>query len=373
MENINLIAASYIKVVKAWKNRADVQNGQSLGYHKNQDPNGELRIEDKPKGIGDGLTTTGWCVSVSQSLLYDNIFQTLLKSRGANAKLVSIDIKEQYYGQVYNGSQNKWHTAILVKDGGVLFMVDPTCAQFGNYFTDKLVWDFDTWTKTLRSPEDKHVITDFSNNTLANGPSNLNVSNKYLDVASVENRMHDVTTINDQERKFIADFFINKIELINKKILIGNLNQLDFKYMDNINHLMKSLSFANTTDQYYIMTFCDKKSALLWVENFAKNDYILPQYITTSNTLKDNCNYFGIDMNNVNIDSLKNETFIVLKMSTCCGVKIDFLKYASVCIPYGIKLELNPSEDIYNGGRDFGPNNIGEIEKTNTIMINCKN
>jgi len=372
MENINLVAKNYINVVKAWKKRADVQNGTSLGYHKDQDPNGELEIQDKPKGIGDGLSTTGWCVSASQSLLYDNVFQTILKSRGANAKLVSIDIKEQYYGQVYNGSQNKWHTAILVKDSDVLMIVDPTCAQFGNYFVGKLIWDFETWEKTLRSAEDKHIITDFSGNVLATGPANINVSNTFLDSANVVNSMHDITTINDVERNVLADFFLNKIEPLNKKILIGNLNSFDFKYMDNVNTLMKNLRFASTKEQYYIMSFANKAGAVQWIEKFAKNDYILPQYITTSPTLKDNCDYFGIDMNDVNTESLKSKFFIVIKFSECSGVKIDFIKYGGICIPYGIKLELNPKEDIYNAGKDLSLNNIGEVTKTNTIMINCK-
>ena len=75
MENLSSIANYYKKVISAWKKRADVQNGEALAYRKNQEPDGEFEFDDKPKNIGEGTTTTGWCVSVSQNFLLDNIFQ----------------------------------------------------------------------------------------------------------------------------------------------------------------------------------------------------------------------------------------------------------------------------------------------------------
>ena len=107
MENRNsltTIADNYIKVINNFKRRFDVQNGSALAYREGQSLDGNFKLEDKPKNIAEGLTTTGFCVSASQALLFDKTFQMLLQSRQANAKLISIDIKEQYYGECYNGS-----------------------------------------------------------------------------------------------------------------------------------------------------------------------------------------------------------------------------------------------------------------------------
>jgi len=371
--SINVIAGVYKKVIAAFKNRGDVQSGEALAYRDGQSLNGPYKIENKPKGIGDGLTSTGYCVSASQALLYDKIFQTLLKDRQAFAKLVSIDIREQFFGVcVGSGSQNRWHTAILIKDSGINFIIDITCSQFGNYFIGKDIWDFETWEKTFRSPNDKHIITDFTDNVLSYIPMNVNTSSKTLLTEDLEYSLHDITTVTDVERKTIADFFLNKIEIVNKKLIVGNLNQFDFKYMNNINTLLKNLNFAVTNEQYYIMEFLNKLSATTWIENFLTKGCILPQYITTSNTLKENCDYFGIDANVVNIESMNDKTFIVMKFDTCQGINIDFIKNTKLCIPYGMKLTLDQTVDIYNGSKDLSADPYGINFKTNTIIINCK-
>ena len=145
MERLSRLVKPYQKVIQAFKNRADVQSGDALAYREGQSIDGKYELIDKPHDIGEGTTNTGWCVSVSQALIMDPIFNILIKDQGAQAKLVSIDIKEQYYGTIYqSGMQNKWHSAILIRDNEVNFIIDLTCGQFGNYFIGKEIWDFET-------------------------------------------------------------------------------------------------------------------------------------------------------------------------------------------------------------------------------------
>ena len=58
LETINI----WKQVINKFKQRADVQDGSSLGWKGNK--NFSLP-EDTPFNIGDGLGTTGWCVSAS--------------------------------------------------------------------------------------------------------------------------------------------------------------------------------------------------------------------------------------------------------------------------------------------------------------------
>lgn len=367
-----LIAAEYKKVISAFKKRYDVQNGDALGYRKNQSPTGELTFDNKPKGIGDGLATTGWCVSASQALLLDPIFQILIKNRGAKAKLVSIDIKEQYYGICYSGSQNKWHTAILVQDNNQNLIVDITCAQFGNKFVGKDIWDFETWEKSLRNSLDKHVIIDFDDTELSYLPKQTTPSNIQFTKVFVENALHDITTITDEERKVIADFFLKHIDTLNSKLLVGNVNKFDYKYLDNINNLFKSLDFYQGTKQFSVMEFPNKISAQNWIKNLFNNSNVLQQFIVTSNTIENSCKYNNIDYEDFNKETTKDRVYIVLEFDMIRGYGADFIKYAECCVPYGIRLNFENS-DIYNGGKLLNQT-IGGIEKkTNTIFIKCSN
>lgn len=379
--NINptLIAAEYKKVISAFKKRFDVQNGNALGYRQNQDPNGILLIENKPKGIGDGTTTTGWCVSVSQAFLLDNVFQLFLQTRGAMAKLVSIDIKEQHYGITYNGFQNKWHTAVLVCDNGFNFIIDLTCRQFGNYFNEKDIWDFTTWEKTFRSPLDQHVITNFDGNELTNiknGISNNDNKNIFINEEKINQivyNLHDIVNITDEERRFIADFFLNKVKTINKKLLIGNVNNFDFEYIDKANNLLKTLEFEKGVENVYsVMEFSSKDSAKKWIEKFLTNDCILQQYMIMCESIEKSCELNGINRFEVNKESLKNKTYIVFEGVNVKGLNVEFLD-ARLSIPFGIKLLINPETDIFNGGNLLGVDAYKMTKKTNTIYIKFNN
>lgn len=374
--NPTLTVLPYKKVVSAFKKRFDVQNGNALGYRRGQSPTGELTFENTPKGIGDGLATTGWCLSASQALLLDPIFKILLQDRGAMAKLVSIDIKEQYYGKTYSNHQNKWHTAILVNDkqDNYQFIIDITCKQFGNAFNDKDIWDFKTWESTLRSPNCKHKLTDFENNVLNYLPVQTVILNKTITAIEIKNRLHDITTITDSEREILADFFLSNINIINQKLVLGNINKFDYSYIEKINVLLQNLNFVTNKNIFHVMEFESKEGAVNWVENFLKNDCILQQYIILSKSVEQNCNHFGINQNQLNIESQKNKTFIVLEFENYNGLDVSFIcNDVHVCIPYGIKLIVDRTTDIYNGGSLMNNTADGISRKTNTIYIKASN
>ena len=377
MEQLTKIAQEYKNVISAWRKRADVQNGEALAYRKNQSLDGEFDFGDKPKNLGEGTTTTGWCVSVSQNFLNDPIFQILLQSRQAKAKLVSIDIKEQHYGHCYTGSQNKWHTAILVQDSGINFIIDLTCGQFGNAYVNKNIWDFVTWEKTFRSPLDRHNIVDFENNQLSVLPVEFYDVNQKETKMLYDNYFHDITTITDMERTFLSDFFIKQINTLNKKLLIGNITDLDFKYMNQVNKLLENFNFSvsNDDEKFLVMQFANKQSALNWTKklllNKSDDGFVLPQYLLFSNSLKDSCKYNGIDIKDVHGDNMSKTHYIVIKLKQYNGIDISMIPYVSLLLGYGVKIIFNADTDIYNSGKELAVDFLGNTKKTNTIVINC--
>ena len=363
------IASVYIDYLKAFLKRADVQNGKRVSYHENQDPDDELKSENWVN-LGDTRITTGFCVSFSQAIIKDEIFQLLLDSRGALAKIVSIDIKEQYYGYCKPSYvQNKWHSAIYVRDNNINLILDPTCAQFGNQFVGKFVWDLETWIKTFRSPYDTHKITDFLDNSLTLCPVETKITNYDSTMIKVENALHNITTITDVERKMLADFFLKGIELLNRKIDLGNLTDNDFKYTANINRLTKQIPFKlNSKEQYFVMEFINLESAKRWLNKLNEQDWILPYYLMLSNSIEESCKYFGIDSKDINQESTKEKTYIVVRFVNSMGADVeDILNNVSTFIPYGIKVYL---KNLYNGGKEYPENSYGIEKKTNTIFLN---
>lgn len=368
------IASIYVNYMKAFLKRADVMNGNRVSYHDNQDPDDNLRFENWVN-YGDARVTTGFCVSFSQAILKDELFQILLQSRKAQAKLVSIDIKEQYYGHCKPSYfQNKWHTAIMIRDNDINLILDPTCAQFGNQFTGLLVWDLQTWLNTFRSPVDTHDIKGFTDNVIDFAPIKINVLNYEQAMIKIEDSLHDITTIDDAERKMLADFFLKGIETINRKIQMGNLTDNDFKYMDTINRLLRQFTFKQSQNEYFIMEFFDKKAAQRWITNFIKDGCKLPIYVTTSKSIEDACNYFGFDASQINIESQKDTTYIVMRFKTVVGCDIEkIIDKVSTAIPYGVQLDVEPiMNNIFNGGKLLSESAYGIEKKTNTIFIDCQ-
>lgn len=361
------VVNSYTSVMESFKKRSDVISGSVLGWKGSK---GFSNFEDTPEGFGSATGTTGWCVSASEALLYDEIFQQNLKYRGARAKLISIDIKEQYYGYCYNGSQNKWHTAILVEDSKFTFIIDITCRQFGNDFIEKDIWDFNTWQSKLRSPLCKHIITDFNNN-----PQNIIPSlseeiffNKNLNGTLLKNNLKDVTNITDFERDNITDFLLNKINPINKNLLLNNISKIDYKYITEITKLLTNLPFNSIKEGYSVLAFDTKEAAKNWLSLFLNDECKLPMYLLVSNTVKESCllnniNFNGLNLSN-NLSVEKNKTYIVFEFSGLFGIDSDWLNNSAILLPYGIELYVK-KENIYNSGNLLEDTS----RQTNTIIV----
>jgi hypothetical protein len=377
IQSLNTLVVPYINVLKKFKNRGDVQSGAALAYREGQDyASNNFKIENKPKGIGDGLTNTGWCVSASQALLFDPIFSILIKDRKAFAKLISIDIQKRFYGKCYSGTQNKWHTAVLVKDSGQYFVIDLTCKQFGNFYVDKEIWDFDTWQKTFRSPIDNHILTDFENNELSCAPIPLN-GLQGENIPRIMDELQVITSLTDDDRELLARFFTKNIELMNIKLLCGTISDIDYKYLRTINGLLEQLEYSVVNeDQYIVMKFDTKIKAKNWLDLFIKNNYITPQYLVLSNTIKNSCDFYGIDFNNIRkvVDSGDDTTYLVLIFHKAKGAKIfPFLDNVNLIIPFGIKTicdsenTLNPP--LYNAGDKMEKDFVGNSKQTNTLVL----
>lgn len=368
------IAKDYKNVISAFKKRYDVQNGYALGYHVGHDMSQPLLDENRPKTMGEGLGTTGYCVSASNALLNDNVFGLLLGKRGAKAKLVSIDIREQYWGYCYSGTQNKWHTAILVNDSGINFIVDITCRQFGNNFIDKDIWDFPTWERTFRSPLDKHILTDFAGNTLSNIKAAAN-NIMFDDISEVVYRLQDNTTLVDSERQALADFFVRRLPVLNKKLTIGNIASNDLTYLDTILKLLTKVNFGIKEQQYAVLEFSTKELAKEWIMQLTRNEFVLPQFIISSDTLEKACKYSNINVDDVNSESQKEITYIVFDFVSIKGIDVSFInENVSICLPHGIKLEITDiPNQVYNGGKLLSVNVDGIPKKTNTIYIKTNN
>ena len=361
----------YSNYFKAFLRRSNIQNGKAGSYHVNQDPNGELPDENW-MNLGDLLTTTGVCVSMSQAVINDEIFKYLLQSRQAKAKLVSIDIKEQFYGYCKPAwSQNKWHTAVLIEDSGILFILDPTCAQFGNQFVGKLIWHLNTWLDTFRSPIDSHDITDFNGNSINVIQAHVKTDSYESDKQLMLYNLKNVISISDSEREIIADFFLQGIHLLNKKMITGNVSKNDYQYMDNINSILKQFTLCKFTNQYAIQKFESKAVALKFVENFVNNNFVLPGYFLLSNNIQNACKLFEIDPENVNIESSTDTTYVMIKWENLIGPSLEgIVENVSSILPFGVSNICNMQKDIFNGGKLLVENSYGIEKKTNCICIN---
>jgi hypothetical protein len=369
MESLNKITEIYLKVIKKWKNRYDVQNGEALAYRKGQSLHGPYDLSNKPHSIGEGLTLTGFCVSTSQALLYDPIFQLLLNDRGAFAKLISIDIKERFYGSCYSGSQNKWHTAILVDDHSSLFVIDMTCAQFGNDFVNKMIWDFQTWENTFRSAHDKHVISDFDNKPLTVMPLEKRKSSISDEIVLIDG-LKDVTTITDNERKILSDFFLNRISILNRKLILGNVNNFDFAYVNKINKLLKCFSFEDIKAPVYsILEFDTEKASKAYLDKVISGQkdgsYTLKQYMLFSDSLVKSAKYNNIDLNKVNSKKVYDSYYIVFIINKGVGIDLSCIDNLSIGLIYGIKMYTDFEKQLYNGNKLLANPTV----KTNTFYI----
>jgi hypothetical protein len=374
------IAEVYTNVIRQFLKRADVQNGKAIAYKRWNATT--ATFEDTPKGVGDGLSTTGWCVSASSALLNDPIFQETLTFRKAKAKLVSIDIQERWYGHCYNGTQNKWHTAILLNESGINLIIDITCSQFSSDFINKWVWDFRTWEATFRSQFDRHVLTDCEDNTLSpasikNYTFGLNRDNtveEHTRYAKIFDSLHDCINITDSERRFLTEFFLYNFNIINEKILCETLTAGDCDYIEQVNKLIERMPFKNMKDGIAIFGFSNKQNLKNWLSRML-SESALPQNTIVTSCMKCACTMAGIREEQINAKAEpKCEWYLVINFENIFGVDSNFLELDSVYLPAftGINIDL---ESIQNSGKrvmEQNPENNVFDKETNTIFCTVK-
>jgi hypothetical protein len=373
MENTFLeMVEAYKSVVASFKNRTQVLNGQAIAWTGGT---AEELFGNTPKGIGDGLGTTGWCVSASDCLLNDEVFKLALEYRGATAHLISIDLKEQYHGYCYNGSQNKWHTAIFVEDGMFNLVIDVTCRQFGDQFIDKDIWDFETWEKVLRSPNCKHRISVRVDTPSSVVPNYVHLSRvSDLQKIDIVSSMQDITNMDSTDRELLAGFLLHKMGAINAKILVGNITVQDYKYIDGVNKLLQKLPFDEINSGYSILSFNTKAAAKEWLKLFLEGKGKMPVYTIVSQSVSASCKLNGYDEMEVNV-SYRNacdpsKTYIVMQFERLYGISLKFLENAKILLPFGIQFDFDP-ESIYNGGRSIDGNTVDGklVRETNCIYV----
>lgn len=369
--NFTEIINDYKNVISTWKKRVDVMNGYDLSWKATK--TSEPLPENNPRVFGSGTGTTGWCVSASQSLLEDIVFQELLRYRNAQAKLVSIDIKEQYYGYCYNGSQNKWHTAILVYDSGVLFIIDVTVRQFGNNFVGKDIWDFVTWQDTFRSSRCKHKITDFVDNEIHYRPQlkEYNVFNREFLYAEVFNNLHSNIGLDNEKRGLIADFLVNNIVSINNKLINHSLSVADYEYLEKVNDALKLLDVSQYQKTYSVFEFANVNAAKNWLKGFLSNNNKTDMYVMTFNGIKDACLVQNIDMNELNQTySDEGKFFVVFEFFNQVGYDLkNIFKLSELLIPFDTNLEFF---SLVNGSKKFEFDRLISLGLNNANKINSK-
>jgi hypothetical protein len=224
----------------------------------------------------------------------------------------------------------------------------------------------------LRNPNDKHIISDFEQNVLTHIPKQIAIENSDLKMIDVQSKLKDITTINDAERKVLSDFFLDKINTINTKLILGNVNKFDFDYIKKINALLEHLDFEIVKGKSYsILSFANKDNALSWVKKFVENNGISEQYLLFSNSLLDYCKYFNINVLDVNTESMKNAFYIIIEIEDLKGMDISFIPGANIIVPFGIKFNFS-NENIFNGGKYLDTDIFKVEKKTNTIYIQAK-
>jgi hypothetical protein len=386
MVDIKQITQEYIKVIKTFKNRSDVLNGVAIGYHDNQDPNGNLKDINRPHSIGQGFTTTGFCVSVSQAFNNDPAFKLLLNARSAFSKLISIDIKEQFYGRCFNGNKNTYHTAILVCDSDQYFVIDLTCAQFGNKYVDKFIWDFRTWERTFRSPMCTHTIqdqfgaplstyktTDAINNTSIKFTDETNESTLKTKEAAIRNGLNKVPTYTDTDIEMLVAFFLSDIKTLNAELYHGCITKYSFDKVNYINKLLMDMPMRVYDKTFYhVEKFMNKNDAMIYIKKLMVNDFRSIAYLTCFDSMAKSVDDICAAMSNINAKKTSDNDihYIVMEfISPIIAIDLENLGTPDrILIPFGMEFEVK-QENIFNGSKLLNYKSDFTPEKTNTIYI----
>lgn len=105
-----------------------------------------------PSSWYDAISTTGYCVKVSQVFI-DEVLSKTVNFR--NAELLSVTIDENKFGKCGDGSHNAWHTCVDLLNGWVM---DLTIAQFGSKYNNKFLWKKVDWLKEFQAIWDDHDV-----------------------------------------------------------------------------------------------------------------------------------------------------------------------------------------------------------------------
>lgn len=327
MVTITEFSKDYLNIIKKFINRFDVQNGSALKFSS--------KPIDIPINIGAGFTTTGWCLSVSEALNNDPSFIKFLEYRNAYSKIISIDIKEQFYGACYNNYRNSWHSAILVFDENQTFVIDLTCGQFGNRYVNKFIWDFPTWEQTFRSPKCTHVITDKNDIPLTtfNNKQTLNLlDNIEYKFTDIKNKLFKILT-NKNEANILAKFLVDDIDTINENLYHGVLTRFDLKTIKVINNILHNMRASVFMGDYYVLLeFENELEANKYIEKLNLCNFTTFQYIKIYDKkkhierplIKHNQKfYIEFEIKNpiLGVDLLEVEDYILLPIGTKLDVK----------------------------------------------------
>lgn len=374
----------YLNVVKNWMKRAGVQSGFELGYREDQNPDSALHHKNW-FNMGDALVTTGFCVSVSNALLNSEVFQTLLTYRDARAKLISIDIKEQFYGVCKPSySKNKWHTAIYVEESnGLFFIIDPTCAQFGNPYVGKLIWDFQTWVNTFRSPIDRHELTKFDGTPLSYvNTYHMETGYDKAKKNSVKKYCENFIALTEEEQDMLVEFIQNGFELFNRKVRNG-LQPKDLQYQKHIVSILARTYKLNNIYRplYGAIEFHSKEELRGYVERFMKTKNI-PEFLQLTDDLQKLEARFNYNLNKAGskaagethaVDQWNKSYYLLFQFDNCTCIKFDDFRdvLKDGIGGFGIG-EIEDKDLIFTiSNHPVELREINAVEGTNTIVVNC--
>lgn len=109
-----------------------------------------------PRGWYEAISTTGFCVKVSEKFLEYLKENANYSGTFDNSKLISISIHPNKYGRCGDGSHNAWHTCIDLGNG---YVVDLTIAQFGAKYNNRHIWKKTEWLNEFQDPNDTHELS----------------------------------------------------------------------------------------------------------------------------------------------------------------------------------------------------------------------
>lgn len=346
------IAGAYLKVIEAFKKRGDVLGAKALAYRR---PGSKELIEKNWFKFGDVLVTTGFCVCVSDALLNDKIFQLFLEYRNAQAKLVSIDIKEQFFGECKPSYlANKWHTAILLQDSGYWFIIDMTCAQFGNSYVGKVVWDLETWLNTFRSANDKHEITDFQDVPLLTNGSMFKKSYEYMSKTGTTNpiiatNLHNDIFSTQAEKDMLARFLTAGHHLFNYRVFSGGLKDSDATFTNHISDILSKFELIDTYGQYTYLEF-DTPADLKRFVAYVMDKKMIPFYLVHYNSEEKARDNYVAPTRDTDYTKLTNSRNLVIKFERCLSIDMSRIITGSTgFIQAGTEFEFVDLRSNHNG------------------------